>query len=93
MGTPPAENGTGFYALSDGRTGGCHRHFEEKGRRCRPAVQSHFTEEMADVLMYYTEILICHGITPEEISEAYRTKHRRNMDRDYQTQYEKLFEE
>ena len=58
-----------------------------------PEVRSHFTEEMADVLMYYTEILICHGITPEEIATAYRNKHIRNMGRNYKGEYEHLFEE
>jgi len=58
-----------------------------------PEVRSYFVEEMADVLMYYTEILICHGITPEEIADAYRNKHIRNMGRDYKGEYSHLFNE
>lgn len=58
-----------------------------------PEVRCHFTEEMADVLMYYTEILICHGITPEEIGTAYRRKHHKNVGRDYKDEYRHLFDE
>lgn len=58
-----------------------------------PEVRRHFTEEMADVLMYYTEILICHGISPEEIATAYQNKHLRNMGRDYTGEYSHMFEQ
>lgn len=56
------------------------------------AVRSHFCEEMADVLMYFTEILLCYGITPEEFSSAYIAKHRRNMGRNYTEEYETMYE-
>ena len=57
-----------------------------------PGVRSVFLEEMADVLMYYTEILLRYGVTPEEIAEAYFEKHNRNMGRDYQKEYETAFQ-
>lgn len=38
-------------------------------------------EEMADVLMYYNDILLCYGITAEELKQAYLEKFQRNMNR------------
>lgn len=40
-----------------------------------------FVEELADVLMYFNDILLCYDITPEEFEAAYRAKHERNMTR------------
>ncbi|MBR2055375.1 MAG: nucleotide pyrophosphohydrolase [Clostridia bacterium] len=40
-----------------------------------------FVEEMADVLMYYCDILNCYGITEAELKKTYEEKFRRNMDR------------
>ena len=57
-----------------------------------PAVRSHFCEEMADVLMYFTEVLLCYGITPEEFSSAYIEKHCRNMGRNFTGEYKNLYE-
>ena len=45
------------------------------------AVRSDFVEEMADVLMYYHDVLLCFGITPEELQQAYVKKFERNMTR------------
>ena len=56
-----------------------------------PQVRQHFVEEMCDVLMYFTDTLLRYGITPEEVSQAYRQKHCRNMGRDYEKEYENLF--
>lgn len=44
-------------------------------------VRMHFIEEMADVMMYYNDVLLCYGISIEEFSKVYREKHQRNMDR------------
>lgn len=44
-------------------------------------VRNHFTEELCDVLMYFNDVLICYGISPEEIARAYREKHERNLQR------------
>ena len=53
-------------------------------------VRQAFLEEMADVLMYYHEVLLRFHVTPEEISKAYQDKHDRNMTRNYQKQYEEM---
>ncbi len=55
------------------------------------AVREAFLEEMADVLMYYHEILLRFQVTPEEISDAYVKKHLRNMGRKYAQEYEELY--
>ena len=38
-------------------------------------------EELADVLMYYNDVLLCYDITPEELKQAYTEKFERNMTR------------
>lgn len=44
-----------------------------------PEVRADFIEELTDVLMYFNDVLLCYGITPEEFENAYRAKHERNM--------------
>lgn len=44
-------------------------------------IRSQLIEEMADVLMYYNDMLLCYGITAEELREAYIKKFERNMNR------------
>ena len=46
-----------------------------------PAIRAHFVEEVCDVLMYLNDVLLCFGITPEEVENAYEAKHARNMKR------------
>jgi len=46
-----------------------------------PAIRAHFVEEVCDVLMYLNDVLLCFGITPEEVEAAYEAKHARNMKR------------
>ena len=41
--------------------------------------RAHFVEETCDVLMYLNDVMLCYGITPEEVASAYRAKHERNM--------------
>jgi len=43
--------------------------------------RAHFTEEMCDVLMYYLDALLRYGVTAEDLGEAYRVKHRFNLNR------------
>ena len=38
-------------------------------------------EEMADVLMYYNDVMLCYGITADELKQAYTEKFERNMKR------------
>ncbi len=46
-----------------------------------PAVRAHFVEEMADVLMFYSDILLCFDISAEDLKQAYTQKFQRNMAR------------
>ena len=46
-----------------------------------PEVRSHFVEEMADVLMFYSDILLCFDISSEDLKQAYTQKFQRNMAR------------
>lgn len=41
----------------------------------------HFIEEMCDVMMYFNDVMLCYGITPQELEGVYREKHERNMKR------------
>lgn len=56
-----------------------------------PAVREAFLEEMADVLMYYNDVLLRYHVSPEEISESYLRKHLKNMGRDYTKEYEEKY--
>ena len=38
-------------------------------------------EEMADVLMYYNDVMLCYGITADELRQAYTGKFEKNMKR------------
>lgn len=46
-----------------------------------PALRAHLVEELADVLMYYCDVLLCYGVSPEELKAAYTAKFERNMTR------------
>ena len=46
-----------------------------------PTLREHLIEEMADVLMYYNDILLCYGIPEEELKTAYVNKYEKNMNR------------
>ena len=56
-----------------------------------PAVREAFLSEMADILMYYHDILLRFHVTPEEISEAYARKHSIDMSRDYHREYKEKY--
>ena len=45
------------------------------------AVRAHFVEEMADVLMYFSDVLLCYGITEQELKQIHEAKFERNMSR------------
>lgn len=38
-------------------------------------------EELVDVLMYYNDILLCYGISAEELKHSYVSKFEKNMAR------------
>ena len=44
-------------------------------------IRHDLVEEMADVLMYFNDIMLCYGITEEEMKKAYVEKFERNMTR------------
>lgn len=46
-----------------------------------PEVHAHLTEEICDVLMHLSDVMLCLKVTPEEITEGYRKKQKRNLTR------------
>ena len=46
-------------------------------------IRAAFVEELADTLMYFTDLLSCYGVTAEELSLAFLAKHNKNMKRDF----------
>ncbi len=44
-------------------------------------VRHDFVEELADVLMFFNDILLCYDISPAEFEAVYRAKYERNMTR------------
>ena len=36
---------------------------------------------MCDTLMYLNDVMLCYGISPEELEEVYLKKHEKNMKR------------
>ena len=44
-------------------------------------LRKHLIEELADVLMYYNDILLCYGISVEELKQSYISKFEKNMKR------------
>ena len=44
-------------------------------------LRRHLVEELADVLMYYNDVLLCYGISGEELKEACIAKFEKNMNR------------
>lgn len=54
---------------------GCNRAYENTELR------KDLVEELADVLMYYSDVLLCYGITAEELKESHTQKYKKNMER------------
>ena len=46
-----------------------------------PELRKALVEEMADVLMYYNDVMLCYGITSEELKKSYTDKFEKNMER------------
>lgn len=44
-------------------------------------LRAQLVEEMADVLMYYNDVLLCYGISAEEMKQSYISKFEKNMKR------------
>lgn len=45
------------------------------------ALRKDLIEEMADILMYYNDVMLCYGITTNELKNAYTEKFEKNMKR------------
>jgi NTP pyrophosphatase (non-canonical NTP hydrolase) len=48
---------------------------------CDEVLRHNLVEELADVLMYYNDVMLCYGITADELKRAYAEKFARNMKR------------
>lgn len=46
-----------------------------------PKIRHDLIEEMADVLMYFNDVMLCYGISEEELKTAYTEKFEKNMKR------------
>ena len=46
-----------------------------------PELKAHLVEELADVLMYYGDILLCFDITSDELKNSYVNKFNKNLQR------------
>ena len=44
-------------------------------------LRGHLIEELADVLMYFNDVLLCYGISAGELKQAYVSKFEKNMKR------------
>ena len=44
-------------------------------------VRHDLVEELADMMMFFNDIMLCYDISPEEFEAVYRAKHERNMTR------------
>jgi NTP pyrophosphatase (non-canonical NTP hydrolase) len=44
-------------------------------------LRQNLIEEMADVLMYYNDVMLCYGISAKELKQSYQSKFERNMKR------------
>lgn len=56
------------------KNGGVRASVDEK-------IRGDLIEEMADVLMYFNDVMLCYGISEEEMKSAYQNKFERNMKR------------
>ena len=49
---------------------------------CKDAeMREQLVEELADVLMYYNDALLCYGISAEELKQSYVHKFEKNLER------------
>lgn len=44
-------------------------------------LRKNLVEEMADVLMYYNDVMLCYGISADELKKAYTEKFEKNVKR------------
>lgn len=55
-------------------------------------VRAAFVEELSDILMYYIDLTLCFGVSPEEFEAAYRQKHAANLGRDFVREHARYLE-
>ena len=55
--------------------------YERDGANDKSEVRRHLVEELADVLMYYNDVMLCYGISADELKSAYTEKFEKNMKR------------
>ena len=60
---------------------------KKHGPQAASSEREHLVEELADVLMFYNDVLLCYGITADELREAYIKKFKKNMKRYYEYKY------
>ena len=53
-------------------------------------VRARYIEELSDVLMFFSDMLVSYRISGEELSRAFITKHERNMRRDFRAEHERF---
>lgn len=46
-----------------------------------PMLRAALVEELSDVLMFYNDVLLCYGISAEELRKSYIAKFEKNMTR------------
>ena len=56
------------------------KHGSEKASQ-ESGLREHMIEELVDVLMYYNDVLLCYGISVEELKKTYVSKFEKNMKR------------
>ena len=56
------------------------KHGGEKASSDRD-LRRELVEELAEVLMYYNDVLLCYGISAEELKNSYTEKFEKNMKR------------
>ena len=56
------------------------KHGGEKASQ-EAGLREHLIEELADVLMYFNDVLLCYGISAEELKQTYVGKFEKNMKR------------
>lgn len=56
-----------------------------------PNVRGPFVEELCDIMMYFSKVMLCYGITAEEFAQAFHRKHAHNMTRDFAAQNAAFF--
>ncbi len=54
-------------------------------------VRAMFVEELADIMMYFSDVLNRYEISGEEFTKAYIKKHEKNMGRNYVEEYQKIY--